>query len=279
MLNIMQEKLYKLENEIMTIKISENLQMLRKEKGLTQEELAEVLGVTNQSISKWELGLSCPDIMMLPRIAEYYSVTIDELLGYKSATSINNIYIKIHSYLTSIKDDGELIDAIYRICRLAGACTSKKDSNNTKNLIEGKYGNNSSMLQTYGKDYGGVLIHDINSIFISSFKNFEKIDINKIRKIYKMLSSLNNMNVLKVLVAFFENSNINYKGNFHKGISVNELSKLTSLSIDEVYEAMNQLDVKLDDESSDERWFIMHNDTVPILMLLIQSNDFFLQER
>lgn len=154
----------------------------------------------------------------------------------------------------------------------------QKNSNNIKNLIEEKYDNNSSMLQTYGNDYGGVLNHVINSLFIFSFKNFEKIDINKIRKIYKMLSSLNNMNVLKVLVAFFENSNNNYKGNFHKGISVNELSKLTSLSIDEVYEAMNHLDVKLDDGSSDERWFIMHNDTITIFMLLIQSKDFFFKK-
>lgn len=136
----------------MTIKIAENLQMLRKEKGITQEQLADIFGITNQSISKWELGLSCPDITMLPKIAEFFSVTIDELIGYKPVTSINNIYIELNSYLSSIKDDGELMDAVYRICRLAGTCTSKKESGSVNKLIDGKYGNNCSILQAYGKN-------------------------------------------------------------------------------------------------------------------------------
>ena len=55
-------------NKDMTIKIAENLQMLRKAKGLTQEKLSQVFGVTNQSISKWELGLSCSDITVLPNL-------------------------------------------------------------------------------------------------------------------------------------------------------------------------------------------------------------------
>lgn len=60
----------------MTIKIAENLQMLRKEKGITQEQLADIFGITNQSISKWELGLSCPDITMLPKIAEFFQLQL-----------------------------------------------------------------------------------------------------------------------------------------------------------------------------------------------------------
>ena len=80
----------------MTIKIAENLQMLRKEKKITQEELAEVFGVTSQSISKWELGLSCPDITLLPKIAQFYEISIDELLGYNPKTSLNSIYIQIN---------------------------------------------------------------------------------------------------------------------------------------------------------------------------------------
>ena len=53
----------------------------RKRMGLTQEQLAEQLGVTAQAVSKWENDQSCPDITMLPRLAEIFGITTDELLG------------------------------------------------------------------------------------------------------------------------------------------------------------------------------------------------------
>lgn len=58
----------------------------RKGLGLTQEQLAERLGVTAQAVSKWENDQSCPDITMLPRLSELFSVTTDELLGVKRET-------------------------------------------------------------------------------------------------------------------------------------------------------------------------------------------------
>ncbi len=54
---------------------------LRKGKGMTQEQLAQLLGVTPQAVSKWENDLSCPDISILPQLAEALGVTTDELLG------------------------------------------------------------------------------------------------------------------------------------------------------------------------------------------------------
>ena len=53
----------------------------RKQLGLTQEQLAEKMGVTAQAVSKWENDLSCPDINMLPRLAEVFGTTTDALLG------------------------------------------------------------------------------------------------------------------------------------------------------------------------------------------------------
>ncbi len=53
----------------------------RKAKGLTQDQLAEQLGVTPQAVSKWENDLSCPDITTLPKLAELFGITTDELLG------------------------------------------------------------------------------------------------------------------------------------------------------------------------------------------------------
>ena len=54
---------------------------LRKQKGMTQEQLAQTVGVTAQAVSKWENDLSCPDISILSQLAEALGVTTDELLG------------------------------------------------------------------------------------------------------------------------------------------------------------------------------------------------------
>lgn len=53
----------------------------RKKLGITQETLAQQLGVTNQAVSKWEADQCCPDVMLLPKIAEIFSVSIDTLFG------------------------------------------------------------------------------------------------------------------------------------------------------------------------------------------------------
>ncbi len=65
----------------MTIYLGESIKRLRREQNLTQETLAEILGVTFQSVSKWERGESYPDITMLPEIAGFFGVSIDELMG------------------------------------------------------------------------------------------------------------------------------------------------------------------------------------------------------
>ena len=54
---------------------------LRKEKGLTQKELAEKMNVTDKAVSKWERNISCPDISSVPALAEILGVSADELLN------------------------------------------------------------------------------------------------------------------------------------------------------------------------------------------------------
>lgn len=80
------------------IYIGENIKRLRHEKELTQENLAEFLGVTFQSVSKWERGESYPDITMLPSIASFFDVTCDELLGTFEAVKEERIQQYINEY-------------------------------------------------------------------------------------------------------------------------------------------------------------------------------------
>lgn len=60
--------------------LGRKIAQLRKEKGMTQLELAGLMGVTDKAVSKWERDLSCPDITTLPRLAEVLGVSVDELL-------------------------------------------------------------------------------------------------------------------------------------------------------------------------------------------------------
>lgn len=63
------------------MKFNEQIQKLRKEKGLTQNDLAEKLFISYQAVSQWETGNTKPDIELLPRLAEIFEVSIDELFG------------------------------------------------------------------------------------------------------------------------------------------------------------------------------------------------------
>jgi len=58
------------------------ISIVRKEKNMTQIELANKLNVTDKAVSKWERGISCPDINTIPQLAEILGISIEELMGY-----------------------------------------------------------------------------------------------------------------------------------------------------------------------------------------------------
>lgn len=76
---------------------SENLKTLRKQKGMSQEVLAQQLHVVRQTVSKWEKGLSVPDAEMLVKIAEIFEISVSELLGEKieETQDMNEIAIQL----------------------------------------------------------------------------------------------------------------------------------------------------------------------------------------
>lgn len=64
------------------INIAKTLVTKRREKGITQDDIATYIGISKASVSKWETGQSYPDITFLPQLAAYFNITIDELMGY-----------------------------------------------------------------------------------------------------------------------------------------------------------------------------------------------------
>ena len=72
-------------------RLGENIVALRRAAGLTQELLADRLGVTSQAVSKWERQLSCPDVSLLPAMAEVFGVDIDALFAVAKPDSAPTI--------------------------------------------------------------------------------------------------------------------------------------------------------------------------------------------
>ena len=85
----------------MTVKIGEKIKELRKKADVTQERFAEYLGVTAQAVSKWEVESGYPDIELLPPIANFFNITIDELMGFdisKNQEKIDRILRQLTRY-------------------------------------------------------------------------------------------------------------------------------------------------------------------------------------
>lgn len=86
---------------------------LRKERGLTQEEIAQKVGVSNQAVSKWENDASCPDITLLLQLSEIMNVKVDNLLGkedsdVKLITEKKSI-IKLTMHINILSHDGDKV--------------------------------------------------------------------------------------------------------------------------------------------------------------------------
>ncbi len=89
----------------MIIYLGENIKRLRQENGITQETLAGFLGITFQSVSRWERGDGYPDIALLPEIAMFFGVSVDDLLGIDKAKNEERIneYLELYDTM-KLKD-------------------------------------------------------------------------------------------------------------------------------------------------------------------------------
>lgn len=129
--------------------LPENLKKYRMLKNLTQEDVAMYLGITPQSVSKWERGESYPDITFLPALANIFDTSVDMLIGMDSIRAEETIY-NIHAKASAYQRDGdyEQAEKTYRdalrlypnkpgiILGLAGVLALKGETEESIELIE-----------------------------------------------------------------------------------------------------------------------------------------------
>ena len=105
------------------IDIANNIAEFRKKCGFTQKELAERAGVSSQTVSKWEKGISAPDINLLPTLAKIFNISVDMLLG--CSTEFENVNLD-----DAYREVAELIMSRIRFsgsqCRLLTVCITGK---------------------------------------------------------------------------------------------------------------------------------------------------------
>lgn len=95
----------------MKLNIGNTIKYLRKEKNITQEELADILGISYQSISRWENGACYPDMELLPVISDFFGVTVDKLLGVDERIEHERVAQYLNRFQTAISQ-GKIYDCI-----------------------------------------------------------------------------------------------------------------------------------------------------------------------
>ena len=94
----------------MEISLSENIKKYRKQNRLTQEQLAEVMGVSTGAVHKWEAAMSVPELDMILKLADFFEISVDVLVGYKVKDNTLNSIVDRIAALAKVKDPEALTE-------------------------------------------------------------------------------------------------------------------------------------------------------------------------
>ena len=95
----------------MKLTLGEKIKELRKRDGRKQEDLANALGVSNQAVSRWEKDGSYPDMELIPAIANYFNISIDELFGYSKERE-DKLKRILEKSEKAIKEQGDMTECV-----------------------------------------------------------------------------------------------------------------------------------------------------------------------
>ncbi len=227
------------------IKVNEHIAFLRKQKGLTQEELANALGVTNQAVSKWESAQCCPDIQILPDIANFFDVSVDELLGYKAADGLGDICLKLKDYFFALPEKNAFENA-YRIAALLHEAAS---TDGYKKIVPWKEKDYSlDEVSSWGfsacSEPEGNTVRKDNCIFFSLGKGYVSLNGVQLRDLKLALEKYSDLNVLKVMYALYGLTH----ADFDLYVTVDEIADAAHLKSVDVENILKDLPLTVKEE-------------------------------
>ncbi len=220
------------------IKIAENLTQLRNEKGVTQDEVATALGISNKTVSKWENGTSSPDLAMLVALSEYYGVSTDALLGLSHEEK--SIPVALSNTLSGLERNelilkiSEIIYGIFFTAVGSPACKMGK-TNASISPIPPKPDVAPRSAISVDEFYGFVVNSDNVNLSVMQWQNQADfvwlLDPEKQDKIAGLLRFLANTDVLKVMY-FLHNAS------YSKHFTADYVKRHTGVALDRVEEIL-----------------------------------------
>lgn len=238
------------DRNISELRCGEQLAFLRREKQVTQEQLAQAVGVTNQAVSKWESGQSYPDITLLPRLAEYFQVTVDELLGVAGSQEMRNLYLGVKDLFRETAKE-ECFSLAFKLATLLheGAVSGGYkgylpwDEKTQYGLDKEPYKWGVSICC----EPQGATAHIRNGIFFSDQKYYSPMSRGDIAAISETLQTLADLNVLKTLYALYELTVGDFDNCY---VSVAQIARQAHLPEETVRGCLQLLETEEDPEGS-----------------------------
>jgi len=206
------------------ISVAKNICELRKAKGVTQEQLANAINISFQAVSKWENGVSVPDTTILPRIAEYFNVSIDYLLCGEHII-YDNIYETVFDKVMEDKPQmaKDSYEEALRMFAAAHHGISRGNMKHTDGWTRDEpthISNENGVSLMSGRGFGAIVTRDF-------FSNIKKVDVERFGNFFGHLTSRNIL-VLSAVVSM-------------SGISYSELKEKTGFDDDTLRATLDDL--------------------------------------
>lgn len=235
------------------IKISEQIAFLRHQKGITQEVLARKLGVTNQTVSKWEAGQCFPDMMFLPELADYFEVSIDDLLGHTEKKSLESLCLSLKKYFTDLPEE-KCFDNVWCLAAQLHEIMVSKGYKRYLPWEEKNYSKDAMKLWDMSacSEAEGNALRAKDLILYTNNQAWTKPRKFDVHEVEHTLDALTEKNALKVLFALQELT----VHDFDHFASISDIAKMAMVSESEAEEILVKLPVTVREDQDEESYRI-----------------------